>query len=304
MKILQNRRSIALLCLLALLVAALTACSSKAPSADSMGGYKNEASAGGMDMSPDLEAGKPGATGEYERKIIRTVSMTAETLAYDEALATLMSALSAHGGYVENSSATGTGYNEEGKGSARRASYTLRIPAENLDAFLEALRNHEGIRILSQEARSSEITAAYYDAKTRLETLTSEKDSLTAMLESFTDHSDISAMLQVRERLYDVIEEMEALQTKINLYDSQVDMSTVHISIAEVRVLTVAAEPTFGERISESFRESWADFAEGCQGFAVFLVGALPTLLVMLVIGGSIALIIILATRSGRKKKK
>ena len=239
-----------------------------------------------------------------DRKIIRTVTMSCETKAYDDAVSLIMDTLNAHGGYVEASNITGTGY-ENVKNSARRASYTLRVPAEKLDTFLETLRVNEGIRILSQNATSDEITATYYDTVSRLETLKAEKASLTAMLEGFTDYKDISNMLKVQERLYDVIEEIEALQTKLNLYDGRVAMSTVNLSLNEVIVYTevVEPDPTFGERIGEAFRESWADFGEGCQDFAVWFVEALPTLLVLVVIHGGIFLIIYTSVKRGQKKR-
>jgi hypothetical protein len=261
--------------------------------------------AGGMDgEKPSDNLGGP-LDGDYERKIIRTVKMTCETKAYDDATTVIMTALSAHGGYVEASSSTGTGYNDV-KGSERRATYTFRVPAEKLDAFLEALRTDEGIRILSQNASSDEITATYYDTVSRLETLEAEKTSLTAMLEGFTDYSDISNMLKVQERLYNVIEEIEALKTKLNLYDGQVAMSTVHLTLNEVITYTevVQPDPTFGERIAAAFKEGWADFGDGCQDFAVWLVEAFPTLLVLGVMAGGAATVLIILNRRANKRRE
>ena len=263
----------------------------------------DNSTAGGMeggDGAGSIVNGQP----TDNRKIIRTVTMTCETKAYDDAVTLIMDTLNAYGGYVEASNVTGTGF-ENVKNSARRASYTLRVPAEKLDAFLETLRVNEGIRILSQNATSDEITATYYDTVSRLETLKAEKASLTAMLEGFTDYKDISNMLKVQERLYDVIEEIEALQTKLNLYDGRVAMSTVKLSLNEVIIYTevVVPDPTFGERIGEAFRESWADFGEGCQDFAVWFVEAFPTLLVLVVIHGGIFLIIYTSIKRGQKKR-
>ena len=274
-------------------VLALASCDSGA-SLDSVPSMPpaDNSTAGGMeggDGAGSIVNGQP----TDDRKIIRTVTMTCETKAYDDAVTLIMDNLNAHGGYVEASNVTGTGY-ENVKNSARRATYTLRVPAEKLDAFLETLRTNEGIRILSQNATSDEITATYYDTVSRLETLKAEKASLTAMLEGFTDYKDISNMLKVQERLYDVIEEIEALQTKLNLYDGRVAMSTVKLTLNEVIVYTevVVPDPTFGERIGKAFRESWADFGKGCQDYAVWFVEAFPTLLVLVVLHGGIFLII------------
>lgn len=294
---------------LLILLTALASCSSNAAiDRDNMASSPSKGEsfeAGGMEGEKPSDNLGGTITGDYERKVIRTVKMTCETKAYDAATTVIMAALSAHGGYVESSSSTGTGYDDV-KGSERRATYTFRVPAENLDAFLEALRVDEGIRILNQDASSNEITATYYDTVSRLQTLEAEKTSLTAMLEGFTDYSDISNMLKVQERLYDVIEEIESLQTKLNLYDGQVALSTVHLSLYEVITYTEVPEPdpTFGERIGEAFKESWADFGEGCQDFAVWFVEAFPTLLVIAVIIGCLLTAIIIATRQGEKRRR
>ena len=290
----------------ALLVALMTLASCSAPAGDMAPdlGPADQNTAGGMEGGNADGTLTGGLNGDYDRKIIRTVTMSCETKAYDDAVTAIMTALNTHGGYVEASNTTGTGY-EDVKHSERRATYTLRVPAEKLDAFLEALRTDEGIRILSQNATSSEITATYYDTVSRLETLKAEKASLTAMLEGFTDYKDISNMLKVQERLYNVIEEIEALQTKLNLYDGQVAMSTVHLTLREVIVYTevVDPDPTFGQRVKEAFVESWTDFGRGWQNFFVWFIEAFPTLLVVVGIHAGIFFIIYGSVKRGQKKR-
>lgn len=290
----------------ALLVALMTLASCSAPAGDMVPdlGPADQNTAGGMEGGNADGTLTGGLNGDYDRKIIRTVTMSCETKAYDDAVTVIMTALNTHGGYVEASNTTGTGY-EDVKHSERRATYTLRVPAEKLDAFLETLRTDEGIRILSQNATSSEITATYYDTVSRLETLKAEKASLTAMLEGFTDYKDISNMLKVQERLYNVIEEIEALQTKLNLYDGQVAMSTVHLTLREVIVYTevVDPDPTFGQRVKEAFVESWTDFGRGWQNFFVWFIEAFPTLLVVVGIHAGIFFIIYGSVKRGKKKR-
>ena len=291
----------------ALLVALMTlaSCSADVPMGDMAPSLSpDQNTAGGMEGGSSDGTLSGGLNGDYDRKIIRTVTMSCETKAYDDAITTVMTALNTYGGYVESSNTTGTGF-EDVKHSERRATYTLRVPAEKLDAFLEDLRKDEGIRILSQNATSDEITATYYDTVSRLETLQAEKASLTAMLEGFTDYSDITSMLKVQERLYNVIEEIEALQTKLNLYDGQVAMSTVHLTLREVIVYTevVDPDPTFGQRVKDAFVESWTDFGRGWQNFFVWFIEAFPTLLVVVGIHAGIFFIIYGSVKRGRKKR-
>ncbi len=299
----MKHRFLCILVILLALVTVLASCSAASPNDGAIGDpgeYENNAS--GTDSPAAGGAVNPGDLfGDYDRKIIRTVHMACESKAYDDAVTTVMTALATHGGYVESSSATGgLSRSTDKTASARRSEYTLRIPAENLDAFLESLRTDGNIHITDQSMKSDEITGAYYDTQTRIETLTAEKNSLSAMLEGFTDYSDISAMLEVQRRLYDVIEEIETLQTKLNLYDSQVALSTVHLTLREVIEYTETAEPTFLARIGDAFVESWTDFGRGWQNFAVWFVEAFPTLLIL----GAIATAITLIVRRSVKKSK
>ncbi len=260
-------------------------------------------SMGGI-TSDGTTVGKPESDELYERKIIRTVSMSCETKSFDAAVDHILEILATYNGYVETSSVSGTGYKENDRNaSARYATYTLRVPAENLDAYLSALRADEGIRIVKQSSSSNEITGAYYDITTRIATLEIERDSLQQMLAGFTDYSDINAMLAVQERLYNVIEEIEALKTQLKIYDNKVDLSTVELSINEVFTYTEAATPTFGERVGEAFSESWENFADNCQDFAVFFISALPTFLVLGVIAVAVVFIVTALKRKRRKKQ-
>ena len=297
-------RMLTLIAALLVILTTLMSCDASPAGDMAPGSPSLDSSVGGMEGGSGDGTLAGGQNGEYDRKIIRTVTMSCETKGYDDAVTLIMTALQSHGGYVETSNTTGTGYDDV-KNSERRATYTLRVPAEKLDAFLEALRADEGIRILSQNATSSEITAAYYDTVSRLETLEAEKTSLTAMLEGFTDYSDINSMLKVQERLYDVIEEIEALQTKLNLYDGQVAMSTVHLTLREVIIYTevVEPDPTFGQRVKEAFVESWTDFGRGWQNFFVWFIEAFPTLLVVVGIHAGIFFIIYGSVKRGQKKR-
>ena len=244
--------------------------------------------------------GKPESNGEYERKVIRTVYMNCESTEYENSATFITDTLASFGGYIEESTFEGTTQKQNGRRSAK---YVMRIPAERLDEFLAALHTSDGIHILSEQSTSDEISAAYYDTVTRIATLNAEKDSLTAMLAGFTDYNDINAMLQVQERLYDVIEEIEALQTQLNLYDSKVAMSTVTLSLSEVVTLTPEEEPTFGEEISTAFTESWQTFIEICQGFILLIIHLLPILIIP-GIGALIAAVIIIRNRKKKKSNR
>jgi hypothetical protein len=83
-------------------------------------------------------------------------------------------------------------------------------------------------------------------------------------------------------------------------------MSTVNLTLREVIVYTEVEEPdpTFGQRMKEAFVESWSDFGEGCQDFAVWFVEAFPTLMVLGIIGGVVAIVIVRLNRKAEARRK
>ena len=132
---------------------------------------------------------------------------------------------------------------------------------------------------------------SYYDIQSRLEVLRTERDALNAMLEKATD---VESMLSIRDRLYNVIEEIESYETRLRVYDSLVSYSTINMTVDEVVEYTKAQveEPTWGERLVEAFKESWQDFAKGFQDFTVGFLYAIPTLLVLGVIATGVIIML------------
>lgn len=235
-------------------------------------------------------------TSEFAAKIIKTVNMNTETKEYDLAIAELDRLITENGGFVESSSANGQSLDYSGV-YRRSAKYTIRIPAEKLESFLSA--SQQLLNVTYSHSTSENVTAEYYDIQSRLEVLRTERDALNAMLEKATN---VDSMLSIRDRLYNVIEEIEAYETRLRVYDSLVSYSTVHMSVDEVVEYTKVQveEPTWGERLIEAFKESWQDFADGFQDFTVGFLYAIPTLMVL----GAIAAVVVLILRNAIRRRR
>ena len=233
---------------------------------------------------------------EFASKIIKTVNMNTETKEYDRAITELERLITENGGFIESSSSNGQSLHQSGV-YQRTAKYTIRIPAEKLEVFLSA--SQQLLNVTYSHVGSQNVTTEYYDMQSRLEVLRTERDALNAMLEKA---DTVDNMLMIRDRLYNVIEEIEAYETQLRLYDSLVAYSTVHMTVDEVVEYTriIEQEPTWGERLVEAFKESWEDFADGFQDFTVGFLYAIPTLMVL----GVIAVVIILILRVFIRKQK
>lgn len=252
------------------------------------------------DISPLAEnesyalAAKTGAvdntTGDgavYERKIVRTAYLSAQTKEYDKATAEIAALIAENGGFTASSS-------QNSEGDARVARMTVRVPADKLDAFLSGVDGK--VLVTSSTVESNDISVQYYDTEARLATLRAEKAALDTMLENATTTAEV---LAIHERLYDVMEEIDSLQTQMNIYADRVTYATVNITLQEV-VEYDADNETFGSRAANAVRDSWRGFGRFWTAFALFLLAAVPTLLVL----GVIAAAIIIPLRIRHKKKK
>lgn len=259
------------------------------PSVEKGEGFDN---AGGSGSIPSL------MNGEYERKIIKTANVSAETKEFDEAIAYIESLCTSKGGYIESSSIRGSSINS--RYNYRYANYTIRIPAENLDSFTSELGNT--LNIVNSSSNANEVTSAYYDIKSRIEVLELQKASLQEMYDNYTDYKDIDSLLNLQDKLFDVIAEIEAYQTQIKLYDDQVAYSTMHLNISEVVDYTENPEEnTFFTRLGKAFVGGWKTFVDIVSGLSVGIAYILPELVIAAVV---ITLVLILTKNKRRAKKE
>ncbi|MBQ9086912.1 MAG: DUF4349 domain-containing protein [Clostridia bacterium] len=237
---------------------------------------------------------------EDTAKIIRTVGLYAETQHFDDAISEIETAVTALGGYVGTSNIQGANlYQKTNKNKVVTCSadYTLRIPAEKLDEFLTTAG--EAVHITSTESTATDVTSEYYDIEARLSVLETERQVLERML---AESTNVSNMISVEERLYDVIYEIESYESALRVYDHKVAYSTVTLHLREVTDLTVSEE-SFGTRVKNAIAESWSNVVEGVQDFFIALIYGFPVLLILGIAAGVIVTIVVRAIKRNRNKK-
>ena len=286
----------ALLALLLLL--SLTACgSAKAPA-------ENMAYDAPMEMAPGATAA-PGLTTENkengstsslpsDRKLIRTISMEAET----EDLTTLTDALvqriSALGGYVEAKEQ----YNGSRYGGyiRRNLHMVVRIPADQADAFVEQVSQQANV--VSSSENVDDVTLQYVDTESKVKALETEQDRLLALLEQAETLEEI---LKIEDRLTQVRYELERYASQLRTLDNQVTYATIRLNITEVKEYTpvVEEEPTAWQRITKGFRRSLENIGEDVTEFFIWLAVNSPYLLIWGILG---TVAVLLLRRRGWKR--
>ncbi|MBQ6832383.1 MAG: DUF4349 domain-containing protein [Oscillospiraceae bacterium] len=228
------------------------------------------------------------------RKLIQKVWLNAETEDMDQTLAQVNSRISELDGYVEAQNI----YNGSAYGGTRyrTAELTVRIPAEQLDSFINKIT--ELSNIVSSEKDTDDITLDYISTESRIKALETEQQRLLELLEMAETMDDL---LMIEARLTEVRAELEQVNSTLRLFDNQVNYATVYLSVREVREYTVVTEPeTVWQRMGAGFMESLEDIWDGIVEFFVGIVINAPYLILL----AALVLVILLLVKFFKKKRK
>ena len=117
----------------------------------------------------------------------------------------------------------------------------------------------------------------------------------------------IEDMLYIEDRLSDVQNELAMYKNELSEMDTDVQYSTVTLTINEVLEYTRTQVPvktsTFMDRLKNTLRNTWSGFLDFLEGFLFFLIEITPVLLFLGAFGGIIALIIVKSVKASRKRK-
>ena len=194
-------------------------------------------------------------------KLIYTANISGQTDDFATADAQLRAKVEAAGGYFQDQNiSNGSYYNGD---YLKKASYTIRIPADRFEAFLSGVK--EGITVKSLTQSAEDIGLSYSETEQRIETLNIKLDRLQELLRQATVMSDI---IELENAISETEEEIEYYTNRINKYDSLIGFSTIYLDLTEV------ARP--GSSIEEKegfFKKLGREFVEGLSNAGESLAG-------------------------------
>ena len=260
-----------------------------------------------MPMEPEPtedEPDEPGTDlpGFAESKLIYTCYLTIQTTTFDDTVDTVHGLISRFGGFIasetrndNDSSWYRTGYVKTGATLSEKL--TIRVPAENYHAFLDALEGNG--KIISQDMYVENISRQYSDTETTIKSLETQEQRLLDMMAQCETVED---MITVEARLSEVQNELKMYRNRLSSMDTDVSYSTITMNIYEVLEYTPDKEPvkvqTFGDRLRNTLKETGEGFVSFLEGFLFFIIEALPYLLIIAAI---VVLIVWLVKRNNKK---
>ena len=243
--------------------------------------YKADASAAGQSVP------------NTEQKLIKTVRMDVETEDLEVLLPQVNAKIAALGGYIENQELyNGSSYSSY---RSRSANLTVRVPAENLNGFVEDVKGVSNVVTYNESTEN--VTLQYVSTESRMKALEVEQDRLLELLAKAENMSDL---LEIEARLTDVRYELENVTSRLRVLANQVDYATIHLYISQVKVYTEVEEQTVWQRIGSGFKENLRDIGEDLTDFFVWIVTYSPQLILWAVL---IALAVTVLKKKLSKKK-
>lgn len=251
-----------------------------------------EMAAGTTALSANRAAAKSAQTLPQNRKWIITMNLTAETEDLDAALEAIDDQIQAMEGYVEGQNVSG---GSSGSERHRFANLTIRVPADQVDGFVEEIAGLTNV--VSSSRNVQDITLTYTDTAGRVTALETEQARLLELMEQAENMSDL---LEIEARLTEVRYQLESYSSTLRLYDNQVDYATVSLYITEVEKYTPVEDPGFWEKITGGLKNSFVNLGEAIVAFVSWFIIDLPYLALIALIAWAV---IGITRRSIRKRK-
>ena len=230
-------------------------------------------------------------------KIIYSAGVTVETTDFDDTLKKLDALVAQYGGFVESSSISGNNYyhSSHGYASSRSADYRIRIPSRDFAAVMNSLSTLGNVPY--SNTYTENITSQYYDTAARLEAYRAQEQSLLEMMRKAETVTDL---LEIQEQLTDVRYRIESLQSTLTNWDRQVSYSTISLSVQEVREYTPEAKLSFGQQLALALSRGLKSIGEFFSDLLLWLIEALPTLIILAVV---VFLVVLLIRRIRRRRE-
>jgi len=237
----------------------------------------------GATSSPSAEeavqnsAGAPAARNmAIERKIVYTFSLDVVVSQFDGVQSAVEQAVKQFpGSFVSEATLSGS------KGMHRRGQWTIRVPQAKHEEMIAALRGLG--EVTKENKKSEEVTEEYYDLAARLK---NKKETEKRLLKIQEERAgDLEQVLASEREVSRVREEIERMEGQLNRLDNLTSLTTVVLSVSEIRAYQATAELAFMSRVSGAWSDSLQELRQFGQGLAIFCVAITPWLPIWIALG-------------------
>jgi hypothetical protein len=168
--------------------------------------------------------------------------------------------------YVADSSLSGS------SGENRRGTWKIRVPVARFDEFVGAAK---GLGELVRVGTSSrDVSEEYYDVDARIRNKTKEEERLLKLLEERP--GKLEDVIAIERELSRVREELERMQGRMRVLTDLTSLTTIDLSITEIKGYQPPETPTLATRVRRSFEVSLDTLRAAGEELLIAVVWTVP----------------------------
>jgi hypothetical protein len=286
------------------LAAAATGCS-KAPHTALAPQSAAQRGADGEKKAEEPPAGRPAraqaeqkeaAVKQVARKIIYTATLRLIVEDFPKSSDAFQKLVEDHEGYVAQAEVTSS------PGAARQASWKVRVPVKQLDAFRKVVKRLGEVEV--DKLDSEDITDQFYNLEDRIKTKTQTRDRLLEQQKKI--EGSAKDLLAYDREIDGIQEQLDQMQGQIDRLGKLSALTTCNVTLVEKRRFDAdkppdkAETPTFGQRVGRTFADSWGVLSDFGQGVALLAVALTPWLPLLVVLGAVLWYVVRKANQAAR----
>ena len=201
--------------------------------------------------------------GTAERKLIVSVDIRVNSKDVEKSYKSIEEKLKEYNGYFDNV-----------ESSKNRYYLTIRIPKENLYAFIDFIEQNE--KVENKNINTKDVTETYYDTENRIK----NREVLLEKLRNYLrDAKNIDEILKVEDRINTLTYEIESMKGNLKNLQSSVDYSRITLNISNPEAIKS------NTNIYNKYLNLISFLKEFFSGIIFFLVGfiavAIPIVLIL-----------------------
>lgn len=206
--------------------------------------------------------------GAMPRRIIYTAEVDLIVDRLSSAETVLLRLVNQYHGYVATNEVAGS------PGSPRRGTWTVRVPVQRFEEFMLAVPKLGELQKVHRD--SQDVGEEYADLQAQLSSKQTEEQRLLAHLRNST--AKLTDILAVEKELSRVRGEVERLQGRIRFLANRTELTTVTVTLSEVKEYLPAERTTFTAQIGRTFHDSLKTMGDAAAALLLLLVALAPWL--------------------------
>jgi hypothetical protein len=212
--------------------------------------------------------------GVTDKKVIKNGDLSLKVYKVDGAVTDIAKIAKDNGGEIFSSNFY------QNTTNIKSGSLTVKVPVNNFEKSYDAIKKVASL-VMRESTSGQDVTEQYTDLQSRLKNKQAEEQSYLRILDQAQKIDDI---LAVTRQLSQVRGEIEVMQGRIRLMDSQTDMATITVSLSEDPQISLADTWRPWQIVKNSINSLIKDIQSFVTFLLVLIIRIIPVIILYLLL--------------------